>query len=110
MAAQSNCATFVVRYTYATAGEIRRHHQPAHREYLNVLTESGYLLVAGPIENANSGVLILRANDEAQLSELLSADPYAVHDMIDRTEVLHWVPRVGVMSRDFQSLVHEGKL
>lgn len=73
-------------------------HLDAHRAYLRNLKESGTLIVSGPFEPRNGGLLVLRFRDGVDVLRELDAirnnDPY-VHAGVAQYEVLPWNPGIG---------------
>jgi uncharacterized protein YciI len=66
-----------VEYVFvAEANERRLAARPAHREWLTALKADGRLVQAGPFADGTSSLLIFDVADEAELAELLAADPY----------------------------------
>ncbi len=70
----------------------------AHRAYLRELEAKGILLVSGPMDPRNGGMLLLRVPDgDAPLSALdaiRDGDPF-VKQKIAQYELLPWVPVLG---------------
>lgn len=95
--------TAAVVYTYGDNDALRRDTQPAHREYLRGLADSGHLLVAGawvPGEPAG-GLLIFRAADKDAVHGLVADDPYVLAGVVTRSEVREWAPPLGPLAGAF---------
>jgi hypothetical protein len=66
-----------VEYVFvAEANERRLAARPAHREWLTGLKADGRLVQAGPFADGKSSLLIFDVADDAELDDLLAADPY----------------------------------
>ncbi|HET9040320.1 MAG TPA: YciI family protein [Gemmatimonadales bacterium] len=69
----------------------------AHRAYLKGLKERGLLLVSGPLNPRNGGVLLLRLPDEGgweALDRIRDEDPYTKAGVV-QYELLPWAPNLG---------------
>jgi len=67
--------------------------QNNHLAHIRHLAEIGHLLVAGPCPttpNDLRGLLIIRANDEAQTRELIEEDPAIKANRL-RAEIIPWM-------------------
>jgi uncharacterized protein YciI len=72
-------------------------HVDAHRAYLRGLNEQGILLVSGPFNPRNGGLLLLRLSEgnlEAQMDSIRENDPY-VKAGVAQYEMLAWEPGFG---------------
>jgi uncharacterized protein YciI len=76
--------TFLVIYTYVPEMEQRRvPHREEHLAWLRGLAEAGTLRVAGATrEPADTGVLVVHAEDVHTVRRLLLDDPYARANLI----------------------------
>ncbi len=74
-------------------------HLDAHRAYLRGLKESGTLLVSGPLDPRNGGVLLLRVPDHRAetLDRIRDSDPF-VRERVAQYELLPWLPNIGAES------------
>jgi uncharacterized protein YciI len=50
--------------------------RPQHREYLSGLVAENKLVVSGPFAADTGGLLVYNAEDEAEVNELIQADPF----------------------------------
>ncbi len=95
-------AYFAVNYRYdAATTHFQDRMRPDHRAYLASLAEAGSLLASGPLQTdpaRPSALLILRADDEAGVRELLSGDPFQKAGYVEYTEITAWNPVVGVFA------------
>jgi uncharacterized protein YciI len=71
----------------------------AHRAYLRSLKEERKLLVSGPLVPRTGGGLLLRVNDEAELSQLLANDPFCKEGLVEHT-IFRWAPVIGADGLD----------
>ena len=71
-------------------------HLDAHRSYLRGLRDAGTLLVSGPVDPRNGGVLLLRVpNHRAEtLDRIRDEDPF-VRERVAQYELLPWLPNIG---------------
>ncbi|MGC4107644.1 MAG: YciI family protein [Thermomicrobiales bacterium] len=83
-------ARFLVLTTFSSA-EARIAHRAEHRVYLKQLVDAGSLLMAGPFADERGGVMILEAEDEAEVLRLLADDPFTINGVFATTEVRPWV-------------------
>jgi uncharacterized protein YciI len=74
---------YVVELTYIQPPEVVAEHRPAHREYLDIYYASGHFLVSGPQDPPVGGLIVAKAESEAELREILAKDPYAVHGVAE---------------------------
>ncbi|WP_349827932.1 YciI family protein [Brevibacterium litoralis] len=89
-------ATFAVIYHYGPDTDHRMSVRPAHREWEAGIHEQGILLAGGPLDGeAPGGLLILEAESEESLRDLLTQDPFAQEGVIERTEIRPWTPVFG---------------
>ena len=90
-------ATFAVVYEYGPDTETRMNARPEHRAWQKRLNEAGVLLASGPLESVDQpgGLLIFRADDQANVEDLLAQDPYAEIGVIASTQVRPWNPVFG---------------
>ena len=70
-----------------------------HRAYLRGLRERRKLVASGPLSPRTGGALLLRPDDDAELSRLLADDPYAQEGLVEHT-VYRWAPNIGVEGLD----------
>jgi uncharacterized protein YciI len=65
---------------------------PKHREYLTTLREQGKLVTAGPWADDTGAMLLYSVADEAEVREILAADPYTPEDVYDIALLREWKP------------------
>ncbi|RKT51632.1 YciI family protein [Saccharothrix australiensis] len=89
-------ARYVVELVFGDNRDERLAVRPAHREYLATLVERGKLLVSGPYTDQSGAVLVYDVEDEAELREVLAADPYTPAGVVAETRVHEWQPVTGM--------------
>ena len=90
---------FAVEYVYdAGSAELRNEHRPAHREWLQQLADQGRVLSAGAFADGAGALLLVVAEDEAGLHELLKQDPFAVAGAISGMKTTAWKPAIGAFA------------
>lgn len=72
--------------------ERRLEVRPKHREYLTTLREQGKLVTSGPWADETGALLLYAVADEAELREILAADPYTEADVYDIVLLREWLP------------------
>ncbi|WP_406149301.1 YciI family protein [Streptomyces sp. NBC_01012] len=88
-------ATFVVEFEYNVDRAGREHLHGAHTDYLRALTERGVLLLAGPLQDTNGGLLVYEAEDRAGLEDILKAEPYVEGGIVRDVRIRRWAPGKG---------------
>lgn len=53
----------------------------AHRAFLQTGYDQGMLLMSGPKQDKTGGIVIARAESEAQLRDFMAQDPYLTHGL-----------------------------
>lgn len=87
---------FAVQYTYSEATAAARDgHRPRHRAWLSELVDRGVVLATGPYADGSGALILFRAENDAAMTELLTADPFAENDLIERKQFTEWTPVMG---------------
>ena len=88
---------YAVTYRYSDDVEMRDRVRPEHREYLRGLADRGVLLLSGPFgpDEPAGGLLILRADDKAEVAALIEKDPFTITGVITSSEIAEWTPVIG---------------
>ncbi len=88
---------FATTYTYvADTTEARDATRPAHREYLDELSERGGVLLSGPhIGGEPAALLVFDAPSEAEARELIGNDPFVIGGLVAEITVREWLPVSG---------------
>lgn len=83
-------ARFVVELVYGPDEGKRLEVRPEHREYAKGLAEKGTLLAGGPYTDGEGAQLIYEVADEAELKDVLAADPYTKAGVLASTTIRQW--------------------
>ena len=85
-------AHFLLLYDYPDdVLERRKPYREDHLELVRRWKESGRLLLAGAIgDPVNGGALAFRVDDEGEIDEFISADPYVQNGVITGHRVEPW--------------------
>jgi uncharacterized protein YciI len=88
---------YAVQYDYSDDTAARDEHRPAHREFIGGLADEGVVLVSGPYAAAEpaGALLVVRADDEAEVRELLREDPFQQQGLVELVRVREWTPILG---------------
>lgn len=68
---------FLIELEYLVPLEKLDHAVPAHREFLQTLYDIGTLLLSGPKEPRNGGMIIAKSISLEKISETMKEDPFA---------------------------------
>lgn len=83
----------LVREIAFAPGERRRLAvRPSHRAHLGEPWEQGKLVMAGPWADDSGALLVYEVADEAELRELIAADPYTEAAVVTEVGVREWRP------------------
>lgn len=92
-------AIFCVEYRYTEDSAARDTHRAAHRAYLD---EQPGLLVSGPYLDEPAGALIiLRAEDRAEIERIMDADPFRVEGLVAERTIRELNPVLGRKAAEF---------
>ncbi|MFY7067341.1 YciI family protein [Nocardiopsis changdeensis] len=94
-------AVYAVTYIYAeNSTAARNEHRPAHREYLNGLSEQGVNLVSGPFgaQDDPGALLLFRADSAEEVRALLEKDPFVLEGVVAETVVREWIAVLGPLA------------
>lgn len=69
------------------------------------LEAKGILIASGFLRDSvfNGGLAILRADDAAAATKIMSDDPFAVNGLIHSVIVREWQPTIGAYAEDFDT-------
>jgi uncharacterized protein len=84
-------ARFVVQLSFKDNTR-RLEVRPVHREYLRGLLDQGRLVTAGPFADDTGALLVYEAADEAEVRDILAADPYTAADVYEIEQLREWTP------------------
>ncbi|CAL9420013.1 hypothetical protein SUDANB121_01850 [Nocardiopsis dassonvillei] len=94
-------AVYAVTYTYAEDSDAARdEHRPAHREYLNGLSEQGVNLVSGPFgaQDPAGALLLFRAGSAEEVRSLVEKDPFVLAGVVADSQVREWIAVLGPLA------------
>jgi uncharacterized protein YciI len=83
-------AKYAVELVFGDNQDERLAVRPAHRDYIRSLVAEGRVLAAGPYADQKGALLVYEVADEAELGELLEADPYTPAGVVTETRVREW--------------------
>ncbi len=69
----------------------------AHAAFMDRLVEEGFVALGGPLEDEREVLLIVRAEDEAEVLNRLAPDPWIRSGHIRVGAVRRWVLRLGAL-------------
>jgi len=69
----------------------------AHADFMNALHKGGFVVIGGPLEGTPDTLLIIRAENAAEIRERLNGDPWR-DDMLKLARVAPWDLRLGLPS------------
>ncbi|WP_226345910.1 YciI family protein [Agilicoccus flavus] len=88
---------FAVTYHYVDDAARLDATRPIHREFLASLAGAGALRASGPYIGVTpaAALLILTAESEQQVRDLLADDPFQQEQLVAETRVVEWNPVIG---------------
>lgn len=90
---------FAVEYVYSPqASLIRDEHRPAHRRWLLEQEREGCVLSAGAYADGTGALLLVQADSEGVVSEMLEQDPFAIEGGIAGVTIAKWKPVIGAFA------------
>lgn len=81
---------FVISLTYTASLELLDKYRPDHRNWLDQAIAEGWLLLAGPREPREGGILLARGT-RAELQEKAATDPYFINGL-STFELIEFTP------------------
>ena len=67
----------------------------AHAVFMNGLAAEGFVVLGGPLEETPDVLLIIRAQDEAEIRARLAADPWSASELLRVDRAVPWTLRLG---------------
>ena len=64
---------------------------------MNALVADGFVLLGGPLQGTPDVLLIVRADEEAQVRARLAADPWEARRLLRTLRVAPWELRLGAL-------------
>ena len=68
---------------------------PAHAAFMNGLEAEGFVVLGGPLEGTSEVLLIVRAENDAEIRSRLAADPWSGNDLLRVVRTAPWTLRLG---------------
>lgn len=94
---------FLISITYTASLDVLDSYRAAHREWLDQGIAEGWLLLAGPREPREGGVLLARGT-RAELQEKAAGDPFFVNN-VATFELIEFVPVKAAPGTTLESLL-----
>jgi uncharacterized protein YciI len=69
----------------------------AHADFMNGLLAEGFVLLGGPLVGTRDVLLIVRAQDEAEIEVRLAQDVWVVNGLLSRRQINPWWLRLGTL-------------
>ena len=66
-----------------------------HAVFMNGLEVEGFVVLGGPLEGTPEVLLIIRAQDEAEIRARLAADPWSASGLLRIDRAVPWTLRLG---------------
>ncbi len=66
-----------------------------HAAFMDALVAEGFVLLGGPLEGTSNVLLVIRAENEAEIRRRLGADPWMRNDLLRVANVTPWELRLG---------------
>ncbi len=70
-----------------------------HAEFMDALAAEGFVLLAGPLEGTSEALLVIQAEDEAEIGSRLATDPWSASDHLRTKQAVPWTLRLGSLGR-----------
>ena len=67
----------------------------AHADYMDALADEGFFVLAGPLEQFDEVLLIVRAETAEAVEARLAADPWTELGLLETVRVAEWTLRIG---------------
>ena len=67
----------------------------AHADFMNALVAEGFILLGGPLEGTRDVLLVVRAEDEAEVTARLAPDVWMLNGFLERCWIAPWTLRLG---------------
>ncbi len=90
---------FAIEYAYGSQASLTRdEHRPAHRSWLHQQAGEGRVLSAGAYTDGTGALLVLQAESEEDVREILEQDPFAIEGGIAGVRITQWKPVIGAFA------------
>ena len=67
----------------------------AHADFMNALVAEGFIVLGGPLEGPRDVLLIVHAEDEAEVTARLAPDVWMLNGFLQRRWIAPWSLRLG---------------
>ena len=71
---------------------------PAHARFMDDLEAEDFVLLAGPLGEAEDVLLVMRADDAAHIERRLADDPWAANGVLVTRRIATWTLRIGSLA------------
>ena len=92
----------IAKVNYIVEKEGRAALLPEHRAYMMQFYQQGKILVSGPFEPADGGLLIFNVDSKAELESIIDGDPFKQNHFYT-LEVFEW--RLTLGAADIEALI-----
>lgn len=82
---------FIIALTYIKPIEVVDQYLAQHREFLETYYQKDALIVSGPMNPRNGGIIISQLIDRKELEAILAQDPFFVHQIAEY-EITEFMP------------------
>ena len=69
-----------------------------HADFMNALVDDGFMVLGGPLTGTRDVLLIVRAEDQAEVEALLADDCWSVKTLLRTLWITPWWLRLGALS------------
>lgn len=74
---------YIIDITYTQAIDVIEQHLAAHRDYLREKYAQGFLVMSGPKNPREGGVIIATAETRAEIDDIINNDPFKINNVAD---------------------------
>jgi hypothetical protein len=67
----------------------------AHADFMDALTDEGFVALGGPLEGTRDALLVVRAEDSSEIRDRLSKDPWERNGLLVPKDCWPWTIRLG---------------
>jgi uncharacterized protein len=61
-----------------------------HATFMDRLFENGMVVLGGPFADASGSLVIVEAENEQEVADLIASDPFVVHDIFALSSLKQW--------------------
>lgn len=70
-----------------------------HSNFMNRLIEEGFLILGGPMEEGRRILMVVDAEDENQIRERISDDPWSIAGLLEIVSIWRWNIMIGSLEK-----------